>query len=149
MQSEFENERYRQQESAQETIKSVETSHRRQLDQLRSQLDLQLEESQSKYDQIHRIHSLEIERLKEQFVIEKQGWQQTYMSKVESQQRNREKILREQLIKQRDQEIEAVIERLESETGSNNSDATRRYRMDVERIKAEAADEVKQVKHLI
>lgn len=89
---------------------------------------------------------METERLKEQFVIEKQEWQQTYMTKVESQQRNRDKLFREQLIKQRDQEIEAVIERLESESGSNNSDATRKYRMDVERIKAETADEIKQVR---
>ena len=38
-----------------------------------------------------------------------------------------------------------VIQRLESETGSNNSDATRRYRMDIERIKSETAEEIKQV----
>jgi TPP-dependent pyruvate/acetoin dehydrogenase alpha subunit len=50
------------------------------------------------------------------------------------------------MIEQRDAEIEMVVQRLESESGSNTSDATRRYRMDIERIKSEAADEIKQVR---
>jgi hypothetical protein len=50
------------------------------------------------------------------------------------------------LIEQRDQEIELVIQRLESESGSNNSDAARKYRIDVERIKAETAEEMKQLR---
>jgi hypothetical protein len=145
MQSDFEQERYRERESAQEMVKSLEVAHRRQLDQIRSQLERQMEESQCKQDQIQRSHVLETERLKDQFIIEKQEWQQSYIKKVETQQRQRDKLFREQLIKQRDEEIEAVIDRLESESGSNNSDATRKYRMDVERIKAESAEEIKEV----
>jgi chromosome segregation ATPase len=57
-----------------------------------------------------------------------------------------QKQFRDQMIEQRDQEIEIVIQRLESETGSNNSDATRKYRMDIERIKSETAEEIKQLR---
>lgn len=67
------------------------------------------------------------------------------LKKTEAQVRAREKAFREQLIQERDAEIEVIIDRLERESGSSTSDATRRYRMDIERIKAETATEIKEV----
>ncbi|KAI8927730.1 hypothetical protein BC831DRAFT_160540 [Entophlyctis helioformis] len=39
-----------------------------------------------------------------------------------------------------------VIQRLESESNSSTSDATRKYRMDIERMKSETAEEVKHLR---
>jgi hypothetical protein len=60
-------------------------------------------------------------------------------------QRVKQDQLKEQLVKERDDELEEVISRLESETNSNASDIHRQYRITIERIKADAAEEVKQV----
>ena len=46
---------------------------------------------------------------------------------------------------ERDAEIEMVIQRLESETNSSTSDITRQHRMEIEKLKAENADEIKRL----
>ncbi|KAI9103265.1 hypothetical protein DFS34DRAFT_360468 [Phlyctochytrium arcticum] len=78
--------------------------------------------------------------------IEKDEWQTHYMAKQESDIRQREKAFKEKLVKERDAEIEMIVQRLESETSCNSSEATRRYRMELEKIKAETAEEVKQLR---
>ena len=45
----------------------------------------------------------------------------------------------------RDRELEMIVDRLEAETNSNTSDVSRRYRMDIERLKASMAEEIKDV----
>lgn len=67
------------------------------------------------------------------------------MKKIESQVHQREQKFKEELIAQRDAELELVIQRLECESGSSHSDVARRHRMDIERIKAEHAAEKKEV----
>jgi len=47
---------------------------------------------------------------------------------------------------ERDAEIEMVIQRLESETNSSTSDITRQHRMEIEKLKAENADEIKKLR---
>ena len=83
--------------------------------------------------------------MKTNLETQKEEWQALVLKKTENQVRAREKAFREQVIRERDAEIEVVIDRLERESGSSNSDATRRYRMDIERIKAETANEIKEV----
>ncbi len=56
------------------------------------------------------------------------------------------KLFKEKLIKERDAEIEMIIQRLESETNSNQSDVTRRQRMELEKLKADMADEIKNLR---
>ena len=58
----------------------------------------------------------------------------------------KEKKLREKLIEERDREIEMVIQRLESETYSSSSDVAHRYRLEIERLRSDHAEELKQVK---
>ena len=83
--------------------------------------------------------------LRDRLEAEKEIFQDNFLKKSEEKYRIREKAFRDQIIQERDAEIEVVIERLERETGSSNSDATRRYRMDIERIKTETAAEMKEV----
>ena len=83
--------------------------------------------------------------LRDRLEAEKEIFQDNFLKKSEEKYRIREKAFRDQIIQERDSEIEVVIERLERETGSSNSDATRRYRMDIERIKTETAAEMKEV----
>ncbi|RKO94547.1 hypothetical protein BDK51DRAFT_29486 [Blyttiomyces helicus] len=57
-----------------------------------------------------------------------------------------QKALKERLVKERDAEIEMVIQRLESETSAGSSEASRRYRIEVEKLKSEMAEEIKQLR---
>jgi hypothetical protein len=145
MQSEFDQERHQLQESCKESIKDLEMTHKRQLEGFRKETDRMSQEKQDQMHDLQKRQESDVTMLKERLAVEKEEWQSSYMKKVEAQMRSREKTFREQLIQQRDAEIEMVIQRLESESGSSTSDATRRYRMDIERIKAETADEIKEV----
>ena len=122
---------------------------KRNQDHARKQLEAAKIESQKEMGRIHKDHQKSLRTFQEQTEIEKQEWQQNYIQKSEAQTRSRDKLLREQLIAQRDQEIEQVIIRLESESGSNSSESSRRYRMDIERIKSDTAMEIKDVIHFI
>ncbi|KAJ3367512.1 hypothetical protein HDU91_001346 [Kappamyces sp. JEL0680] len=146
MQSEFDEERHRSQIAAKEALKDAELAHKRQLESLRKEGERMAQERSQQLEDLRKKHDLDVASLREKLTLEKEEWQGNYMKKVESQMRQREKAFREQLIQQRDAEIEMVIQRLESESGSSTSDATRRYRMDIERIKAETADEIKEVR---
>jgi hypothetical protein len=94
----------------------------------------------------------------EKKAIEKEQWQEMYMKKVEAEIQQREvhnifiyikKIFKEKLLADRDKEIEEIIEKLEAETNSSATDITRKYRLEIEKVKATMAEEVKQVSLLI
>lgn len=146
MQSEFDEEKHRLLESANDRLASTEKNHKRAIESMRKELDAERVKHDEIIDDARKKHLQELIACRQQLQIEKEEWQANYMKKTEAQNRTREKEFREQLIQQRDQEIEIIIQRLESETGSNTSDATRKYRMDVERIKGEAAEEIKQLR---
>jgi hypothetical protein len=57
-----------------------------------------------------------------------------------------QKKFKDKLIKERDDELELVISRLENESDSSQSDHHRKFRMDVEKLKSEHALEIKQLR---
>ncbi|KAJ3324005.1 Centrosomal protein of 131 kDa [Boothiomyces sp. JEL0866] len=144
--SEFADERMRLNEAAKDNLKNEETLRKRALDSLRKEMEQERIDRDNMMTEQSKKHMAEMNQLREKCQIEKEEWQANYMKKVELSVRAKEKQFKEQLIQQRDAEIEMVIQRLECETGSNNSDATRRYRMDIERIKSETAEEIKQLR---
>ncbi|KAJ3269353.1 Centrosomal protein of 131 kDa [Terramyces sp. JEL0728] len=146
LQAEFSDERARMNEAAKDNLKNEEASRKRALESLRREMEQERTDRDNMLNEQNKKHMVDMNQLREKFQIEKEEWQANYMKKVEVSVRAREKQFKDQLIQQRDAEIEMVIQRLESETGSNNSDATRRYRMDIERIKSETAEEIKQLR---
>jgi hypothetical protein len=90
----------------------------------------------------------------EKQAIEKEQWQDMYMKKVEAEIQQREvnmivtdhkKIFKEKLLADRDREIEEIIEKLEAETNSSATDIARKYRLEIEKVKATMSEEIKQV----
>jgi hypothetical protein len=59
---------------------------------------------------------------------------------------NLQKITREQLVRERDAEIEMVIARLEAETSCSHSDISKRHRGEIERMRRDHAEELRSVK---
>ncbi|KAJ3041961.1 Centrosomal protein of 131 kDa [Rhizophlyctis rosea] len=144
--AEFEDQKHMLMETMKEEKKFGETSHRKALEELRRQVEAERGAKDDALEELRRRHNTEISNLRERLTIEKEEWQSHFIAKQEAEMRNREKRFKEKLIKERDAEIEMIIQRLEVETSSNSSDATRRYRMEVEKLKSEMADEVKQLR---
>ncbi|KAJ3054350.1 Centrosomal protein of 131 kDa [Rhizophlyctis rosea] len=144
--AEFEDQKHMLMETLKEEKKIAEGSHRKAVDDLRHQVEEERTAKDNALEELRRRHNTELSKLREKFNIEKEEWQTQFMAKQENEMRNREKSFKEKLIKERDTEIEMIIQRLELETSSNSSDATRRYRMEVEKLKAEMAEEVKQLR---
>lgn len=73
-------------------------------------------------------------------------WKTRQLVNADAEVRLKETQLREKLVKERDAEIEMVIQRLEVESSSSSGDVIRRHRMDVEKQRVEHAEEIKQVR---
>ncbi|KAJ3299847.1 Centrosomal protein of 131 kDa [Borealophlyctis nickersoniae] len=144
--AEFEEQKHALIESMKQEKKADEMSHRKAVDDLKRQIEAEKDAKETALEEVRRKHLTELSNLREKLSIEKEEWQTHFMAKQEAEMRQREKLFKEKLIKERDAEIEMVIQRLESETSSTSSDATRRYRMEVEKLKAEMAEEVKQLR---
>jgi phosphoribosylformylglycinamidine (FGAM) synthase PurS component len=55
--------------------------------------------------------------------------------------------LKERLLKERDEELELIVQRLECESSSSSGDVHKRYQIQIEKLKNQTNDEIKQVKH--
>lgn len=146
MQIEIEEERLSWSQSTKSQLQDLEVHHRKQIQNMQDSTSTLRDQHQKALSDQETKHHHAISDLKHKLDIEKEEWQSMFMKKTEVQVRAREKAFREQVVRERDAEIEVVIDRLESESGSSNSDATRRYRMDIERIKAETANEIKELR---
>uniref|UniRef100_A0A8C2AR80 Centrosomal protein of 131 kDa n=1 Tax=Cyprinus carpio TaxID=7962 RepID=A0A8C2AR80_CYPCA len=105
-------------------IKPVTDRQHAELEDLRKQLEKNSslaaralrEELEKSREEQERRHQLEIKALKERLEIEKQTWEENYMKKEEAWLLSRERELKEEVRRGRDQEIELAIQRLEEET---------------------------------
>lgn len=126
--------------------KESELEFKKQLDLQINQADLEREHRIKEIDDLRRKNSIEFSQLREKLAVEKEEWQGMYMKKLEDQMKIREKSLKDRLVKERDAEIELVIMRLETETDLNHTDASRSARFEIQKIKAENANQIKDIK---
>ncbi|XP_066188379.1 centrosomal protein of 131 kDa isoform X3 [Sylvia atricapilla] len=109
---------------------------RRQLEANSSALTRTLrdEYSKEKEDQERR-HQAELKVLKDQLELEKQTWEANYVKKEEAWLLSRERELREEMRKERDKEIELVIQRLEADTSLAKEECERAAENRIKRIR--------------
>ncbi|KAM4890392.1 centrosomal protein of 131 kDa isoform 2-T2 [Sylvia borin] len=109
---------------------------RRQLEANSSALTRALrdEYSKEKEDQERR-HQAELKVLKDQLELEKQTWEANYVKKEEAWLLSRERELREEMRKERDKEIELVIQRLEADTSLAKEECERAAENRIKRIR--------------
>ncbi|NWV71985.1 CP131 protein, partial [Malurus elegans] len=82
-----------------------------------------------------RRHQAELKVLKDQLELEKQAWEANYMKKEEAWLLSRERELREEMRKERDKEIELVIQRLEADTSLAKEECERAAENRIKRIR--------------
>ncbi|NWX40063.1 CP131 protein, partial [Steatornis caripensis] len=109
---------------------------RRQLEASSSAVTRALKEEYAKEkEEQERRHQAEVKVLKDRLEIEKQAWEANYMKKEEAWLLSRERELREEARKERDKEIELVIERLEADMSSAKEECERAAENRIKRIR--------------
>ncbi|NXT53589.1 CP131 protein, partial [Pluvianellus socialis] len=109
---------------------------RRQLEASSSAVTRALKEEYAKEkEEQERRHQAEVKVLKDRLEIEKQTWEANYMKKEEAWLLCRERELREEMRKERDKEIELVIQRLEADMSSAKEECERAAENRIKRIR--------------
>ncbi|XP_042308221.1 centrosomal protein of 131 kDa isoform X2 [Sceloporus undulatus] len=109
---------------------------RRQLEENSSVVTKALKEEYEKgKEEQERRHQAEVQSLKVQLEIEKQAWEANYLKKEEAWLLARERELREEVRKERDKEIELVIQRLEADMSSSKEECERVTENRIKRVR--------------
>ncbi|NXB18328.1 CP131 protein, partial [Rhagologus leucostigma] len=109
---------------------------RRQLEANSSALTRALRDEYAKEkEEQERRHQAELKVLKDQLELEKQAWEANYVKKEEAWLLSRERELREEMRKERDKEIELVIQRLEADTSLSKEECERAAENRIKRIR--------------
>ncbi|KAF1666096.1 hypothetical protein FQA23_0009257, partial [Aptenodytes patagonicus] len=109
---------------------------RQQLEASSSAITRALKEEYAKEkEEQERRHQAEVKVLKDRLEIEKQAWEANYMKKEEAWLLSRERELREEVRKERDKEIELVIQRLEADMSSAKEECERAAENRIKRIR--------------
>ncbi|NXU21077.1 CP131 protein, partial [Pardalotus punctatus] len=126
-----------------ERLSQQAARQRAEAEELRQQLEanssaltraLRDEYAKEKEEQERR-HQTELKVLKDQLELEKQAWEANYVKKEEAWLLSRERELREEMRKERDKEIELVIQRLEADTSLAKEECERAAENRIKRIR--------------
>ncbi|NXA35863.1 CP131 protein, partial [Eudromia elegans] len=126
-----------------ERLSQQAARQRAELEELRQQLEANssavtkaLKEEYAREKEEHeRRHQAEVKVLKDRLEMEKQAWEASYVKKEEAWLLSRERELREEVRKERDKEIELVIQRLEADMSSAKEECERAAENRIKRIR--------------
>ncbi|GFR90984.1 centrosomal protein of 131 kDa-like [Elysia marginata] len=128
----------RQRSELEKLQQQLEDSHRHALQAMREQFD-------KAKDEQDRRHKSEISELKEKLKLEKESWEENYMKRHETWLVQKERELRDKVKKERDKEIELVIERLEEDASTIREDNERSTEQKIRRIREKFEMETKEL----
>jgi hypothetical protein len=139
-----------QQDLAQANFRSerlqAEANHKAALETQRREVDHERTLHREEMDELRRRHSVELNQQLERSRLERESWAQQYVSKLESEIASRERTFKENLLRERDAEIERIIARVETDCGASASDQDQRHRKEMEDLRSAHATELKQLK---
>ncbi|NXC42863.1 CP131 protein, partial [Penelope pileata] len=126
-----------------ERLSQQAARQRAEVEELRRQLEVSSsavtaalkEEYAREKEEQERRHQAEVKVLKERLELEKQTWEANYVKKEEAWLLSRERELREEVRKERDKEIELVIQRLEADMSSAKEECERTAENRIKRIR--------------
>ncbi|RUS74495.1 hypothetical protein EGW08_017746 [Elysia chlorotica] len=128
----------RQRSELEKLQQQLEDSHRHALTAMREQFD------QARGEQDRR-HKSEITELREKLKLEKESWEENYMKRHETWLVQKERELRDKIKKERDKEIELVIERLEEDASTIREDNERSTEQKIRRMREKFEMETKEL----
>ncbi|XP_070580321.1 centrosomal protein of 131 kDa-like [Ptychodera flava] len=116
----------------------MEENNRKALETMRHEYEKNREESD-------RRHNSEIRELEERLKVEKEAWEENYMKKQETWLLAKERELKENVRRDRDKEIELVIQRLEDDNIATREECERAAENRVKRIRDKYEAELREV----
>ncbi|NWH64393.1 CP131 protein, partial [Geococcyx californianus] len=136
-----------------ERLSQQAARQRAELEELRQQLEASSsaitrtlkEEYAKEKEELERRHQAEVKVLKDQLELEKQAWEANYVKKEEAWLLSWEQEMREEVRKERDREIELVIERLEADMSSAKEECERAAENRIKRIRAKYEVELQEL----
>ncbi|KAJ3350065.1 Centrosomal protein of 131 kDa [Entophlyctis luteolus] len=146
MQAEFDQMKHYLEQEFRQTRQSDLSEHKKEMDMLRQQHAKELANASDALDKLQRKHAAELQTVREQLQAEKEEWQDRVLAKQDAEIRNWEKQLKEKLIKERDEELELIVQRLESETSSTSGDIHKRYQIQIEKMKTDMMEDTKELR---
>uniref|UniRef100_A0A663M7W8 Centrosomal protein 131 n=1 Tax=Athene cunicularia TaxID=194338 RepID=A0A663M7W8_ATHCN len=136
LEREKEEQSQRERERARQRQRAEAEELRRQLEASSSAVTRALKEEYAKErEEQERRHQAEVKVLKDRLEIEKQAWEANYVKKEEAWLLTRERELREEARKERDKEIELVIQRLEADMSLAKEECERAAENRIKRIR--------------
>uniref|UniRef100_A0A8C9Q004 Centrosomal protein 131 n=1 Tax=Spermophilus dauricus TaxID=99837 RepID=A0A8C9Q004_SPEDA len=136
-----------------ERLSQQAARQRAELEELRQQLEdsssaltraLRTEFEKGQEEQERR-HQVELKALKDQLEVERQAWTASCAKKEEAWQLNRERELKEEIRKDRDQEIELVIHRLEADRTLAKEESERAMESRIKRVRDQYETELSEL----
>ncbi|XP_013385942.1 centrosomal protein of 131 kDa-like [Lingula anatina] len=118
--------------------RQLEESHQNAVEAMRSEYDTAREEQE-------RRHEAEIRDMKEKVKLEKDAWEENYKKKQETWLIQKERELKEQVRRERDKEIELVIQRLEEDASSSREECERAAENRIKRIRDKYEGEIQEL----
>uniref|UniRef100_A0A8D0F4R5 Centrosomal protein 131 n=1 Tax=Strix occidentalis caurina TaxID=311401 RepID=A0A8D0F4R5_STROC len=136
LEREKEEQSQRERERARQRQRAEAEELRRQLEASSSAVTRALKEEYAKEkEEQERRHQAEVKVLKDRLEMEKQAWEASYVKKEEAWLLSRERELREEVRKERDKEIELVIQRLEADMSLAKEECERAAENRIKRIR--------------
>ena len=134
--------RKREKETLEENLKSV-TSR---LDQ---EVDKERQKCEDKINELKRKQGSEIKQVKEEEKIAREQWMEQYQSKIDEQKQEHKKKLREEMVRDRNREIEAIINKLGDETHDTQKQLLTQYERKVKDVESKWKADVDEYKTML
>ncbi|KAK2138153.1 hypothetical protein NP493_8582g00004 [Ridgeia piscesae] len=118
--------------------RQLEDSHKNAVTAMKTEYEQAREEQE-------RRHLAEVTQLREQLALEKRAWEENYMKKKETWLMGKERELKEQVRRERDREIELVIQRLEDDNQAARDECERVAENRIKRIRDKYEKEIEEL----
>ncbi|XP_071105625.1 centrosomal protein of 131 kDa-like [Haliotis cracherodii] len=118
--------------------RQLEDSHKMALDAMKSEFEKAREEQD-------RRHAIEVRELNERLRVEKEAWEENYMKKQETWLTQKERELKSHVRRDRDKEIELVIQRLEEDATRSRDECERAAENRIKRMRDKFNNEMKEL----
>ncbi|XP_029651884.1 serine-rich adhesin for platelets [Octopus sinensis] len=152
----FQNERrrlYSEIEDEKRRLASQSCRERAEIDRLQQQLhnahQQLLSSTKEEFDKAReeqeRRHASELQALRDRMAVEKEAWEENFLKKQETLLLSKERDLKEKVRKDRDREIELVINRLEADATQAREELERTAQNRIKRIREKCEAEVKEL----
>lgn len=141
--ADFNEEKHNMEQAQKEECKRISCRFKAQIKELEEKVETQKASFEKSQAETRQSHAQELSRLTSTLASQHETWQKEYSLKTKSETQQSQKEFQQRMIAERDAEIELVISRLSAQGNADSSHLVQRHRMEIERIKTECANSLR------